>query len=92
MVIKVSYTYNGVFNDSEFMKEMLKKQQQISFSGNRASHKNGAEERATKTVVTMERTMLIHVVLRCPEDKFSTDLWPMAMDYAVWVYNRTTDM
>ena len=34
-------TDNGIFNDSEFMKEMLKKQQQISFSGNRASHKNG---------------------------------------------------
>ena len=22
----------------------------------------------------------------------STDLWPMAMDYAVWVYNRTPGM
>ena len=25
-------------------------------------------------------------------DTFSTDLWPMAMYYSVWVYNRTPDM
>ena len=36
--------------------------------------------------------MLIHAALRCPEDTLSTDLWPMAMDYAVRVYNRTPDM
>ena len=40
----------------------------------------------------MTRTMLMHVAFRFPEDKLSTDLWPMAMDYAVWVYNRTPDM
>ena len=36
--------------------------------------------------------MLMHAALRCPEDTLSTDLWPMAMNYAVWVYNRTPDM
>ena len=40
----------------------------------------------------MARTMLIHAALRCPEDTFSTDIWPIAMDYAVWVYNRTPYM
>ena len=40
----------------------------------------------------MSRTMLMHAALRCPEDILSTDLWPMAMDYSVWVYNRTPDM
>ena len=40
------------------------------------------------TVVTMARTMLMHAALRCPDDTFSTDLWPMAMYYAVWVYNQ----
>ena len=70
----------------------MKKQQKIRFSGAGASHQNGAAERAIKTVVPMAITMLIHAALRCPEDTFSTDLWPMAMDYAVWVYNRTPDM
>ena len=36
--------------------------------------------------------MLMHAALRCPEDKLSTDICPMSMDYAVWVYNRTPDM
>ena len=34
----------------------------------------------------------MHAALRCPEDTLSTDLWKMAMDYAVWVYNRTPDI
>ena len=36
--------------------------------------------------------MLMHAAIRCPEDTLSTDLWTMAMDYSVWVYNRTLDM
>ena len=43
-------------------------------------------------VFTMARAILIHATLRCPEDTFSTDIWPMAMDYSVWVYNRIPDM
>ena len=91
-MIKGYHTDNGIFNPSEFMEELLKKQQKIRFSGSGASHQNGAAERAIKPVVTMERTMLMHAALRCPEDTLSTDLWPMAMDYAIWVYNRTPDM
>ena len=53
---------------------------------------HGASERAIKTVVTMAGPMLMHAALGCPEDTLSTDLWPMEMDYAVWVYNRTPDM
>ena len=70
----------------------MKKQRKIRFSGAGASYENGAAERAIKTVVTMARTILMHAALRCPEDTFPTDLWQMAMDYAVWVYNRTPDM
>ena len=56
------------------MKELLKKQKKITFSGAGASHQNGAAERTIKTVVTMARTMLMHAVLRCPEDTSSIDL------------------
>ena len=92
MVIKGYHTDNGIFNPSEFMEELLKKQQKIRFSGAGASHQNGAAERAIKTVVTISRTMLMHTALRFPEDTFSTDLWPIVMDYDVWVYNRTPYM
>ena len=85
-------TDNGIFNVSDFMEELLKKQKKIRFSGAGASHQNGAAERAIKMVVTMARTMLMNAALRCPEDTLSTDIWPMAMYYAVWVYNRTPDM
>ena len=70
------------------MEEMLKKQQKIRFSGAGASHQNGAAERASKTVVTMTRTTLMRAALKYYEDTFYTDIWPMAMDYDVWVYNR----
>ena len=36
--------------------------------------------------------MLMQAALRFPEDILSTDLWPMEMDYYVWVYNRIPDM
>ena len=86
------HTDNRIFNSSEFMEETLKTQQKIIFSGAGASNQNGAAERAIKTVVTMARTMLMPDALRLPDDTFSTDLWPMAMDYYVWVYNWTPDM
>ena len=66
----------------------MKKQQKIRFNGAGASHQNGAAERAIKKVVITARATLMHAALRCPEDTFSTDIVPMAMDYAVWVYNR----
>ena len=74
------------------MDELLKTHQTIRFSEAGDSRHNGAEESSIKTEVTMASTMLMHGALRCPEDTFSTNLWPMEMDYAVWVYNRTPDM
>ena len=91
-MIKGYQTNNGIFNASEFMEDILKNKKKIRFSGTDASYQNGAAERAIKTVVTMERTMLMHAALICLEDKFSTDIWPMEMDYVVWVYNRIPDM
>ena len=92
MTIKGYHTDNGIFNSSEFIEELLKKQQKIRFSGARASHQNGAAERAIKTVVTMARTMLMHAALIFPEYTLSTDIWPMTIYYAVWVYNWIPDM
>ena len=41
VVIKGYHTDNGIFSSSDFMEELLKKQQKIRFSGVGASHKNG---------------------------------------------------
>ena len=91
-MIKGYHNDNGTFNASEFMEELLKKQQKISFSGSGASHQNGAAERSIKTVVTMSRTMLMHADLRCPEETLSTYICPMEIYYAVWVYNMIPDI
>ena len=74
VVIKGYHTDNGIFNASEFMEELLKKQQNIRFSGDVASHENMSVERVIKTVVTITSTMLMHAALRCPEDTFSADI------------------
>ena len=74
------------------MEELLKNQQKINFSGADASHQNGAVERVIKMLVTMARTTLMHAALRFPEGTLSTDVWPVAMDYSVWVYNSISDM
>ena len=36
----------------------------------------------------MARTMMLHAALRWPKEQLTPDLWPMAMDYAVYIYNR----
>ena len=74
------------------MEDLLKNQKNTRFSGADASHQNGAVERATKTIVTFPRTILMHSALRFTDDTLSTDIWPMAMYYAIWVYNRIPDM
>ena len=63
---------NGIFNTLEFMEEMFNKRQNMRFSGDGASHKNGAAERIIKTVVNMASTMLMHAALIYPKDTFST--------------------
>ena len=32
--------------------------------------------------------MMLHAALRSPPDTITADLWPMAMDFAVWIWNR----
>ena len=92
LVIKGYHTDNGIFNASDFMEDMLNNQKKIKFRRAGASYQNGAAERAIKTLVTMSRTMLMHAVLRFPEDTLYTGIWPMAMDHTVWVYNWIPDM
>ena len=70
------------------MEELLKNQKKISFSGAGASHKNGAEDRAIKILVTMEIIMLMHAALRSTKDTFSTYLFPMKIYYAVCIYSQ----
>ena len=82
------HTDNGVFTSAGVMQELLKKNQTISLSGVGAAHQNGIAEWAIKTVVSIARTMMLHAAMRSPDGTVTSKLWPMAMDHAVWIYNR----
>jgi hypothetical protein len=86
-LVHAYHTDNGVFRAKEFNEKILEDKQNITFSGVGAHHQNGAAERAIRTIFTIARTMLTHAAIRWP-DAISTDLWPMAVDYAVWLHNR----
>jgi hypothetical protein len=53
----------------------------------RAHHQNGISERAIHTVSESARAMLLHAAIHWPKE-ISLDLWPLAMDYAIWIWNR----
>lgn len=82
------HTDNGVFSSKQYMAHLASKGQTVTFSGSGAAHQNAVAEQAIKTVVYMARTMLIHAAMRSPENTITPDLWPMAMDYAAWIYNH----
>lgn len=88
VVIQSYHTDNGVFKSDQFVTELLKNQQTIRFSGSGAAHQNGVAERAILNVVNMARTMMLHAAMRSADGSLNTDLWSMAMDYAVWIYNH----
>ena len=83
MVIKVSYTYNGVFNDSEFMKEIFNNYQKINLSGASNSHKNGSPEHTINTMTTMAKKVLTNDALICTKENVSTgfDQWRWTTTY-----------
>jgi transposase InsO family protein len=88
VVVQAYHTDNGIFSSKEFLTELVSKGQNIRFSGYGAAHQNGIAERGIRTVVGMARTMMLHAALRYGDRVITQDLWPQAMDHAVWLYNR----
>ena len=72
-MINVYHTDNGIFNTSNFMEDLLKKQQKIRFSGASASHQNGASERVIKTVENMASAILMKAWMIFHKDTSSID-------------------
>ena len=92
MGIKItSYrTDNGVFAAEDFVTEVEKSMQSIKYSGVGAHHQNGVAERGIGTLMSMARTMMLHAAIRWP-DMADSSLWPMAVDYAAYIYNHVPD-
>ena len=79
-------TDNGIFTAKDY-RESLAEGQTSTRSGVGAHHQNGVAEANIGRVQRMARTMLLHLRLHWPEE-FSPDLWPFALDYAVYIYNH----
>ena len=80
-------TDNGIFGAADFVNEILSKGQEVKYCGVGAHHQNGAAERSIRTVSNMARVMMLHASIRWP-DAADPSLWPMAVDYAIHVYNH----
>lgn len=78
---------NGTFSAAAFVKELNDRYQNIDFSGVGAPHQNGVAERNIGTIMSMARTMMLHAAVRWP-DTADSSLWPMAVDYAVYIFNH----
>jgi GAG-pre-integrase domain len=87
VVIQAYHTDNGILTAHDFMKELLNSSQTIKFSGVGAHHQNGIAERAIGTIMSMARTMMLHAAIRWP-DVADSSLWPMATQYATYIYNH----
>ena len=78
---------NGTYRSKEFREDIAKFGQTLQFCGVGAHHQNGIAERGIRTVSTAARAMLLHSMIHWPEH-VSLDLWPFAIKYAVYLYNR----
>ncbi len=85
--IKKYHADNGIFNSHDFVAHINAMEQEIDFSGVGAHHQNGVAERAIRTVTEWARTMLLHAMLHWP-DEVDLDLWPFAMDHAIYLWNH----
>ncbi|KAI2499350.1 hypothetical protein MHU86_15132 [Fragilaria crotonensis] len=88
-VVTQSYlTDSGAFKANSFVQHIREHGQQIHYCGTNAHHQNGIAERSIRTVSNMARAMLLHSAAHW-KNGVDSSLWPMAVSYAVYVYNNT---
>ena len=78
---------NGVYKTNLFKQSCQEMNQTLTFSGVGAHHHNGVAERCIRTISTCARALLLHALIHWPEQT-TLDLWPFAVDYAVFLWNR----
>ena len=75
------------FTSETFTSHLRGLNQIVRYAGTAAHHQNGIAERAIRTIMTTARTMMIHAAIHWHE-MADTQLWPMAVQYAVFLYNH----
>eukprot|EP00804_Cyclotella_cryptica_P011187 CCRYP_007719-RA/>CCRYP_007719-RA protein AED:0.37 eAED:0.29 QI:0/0/0/1/0.5/0.33/3/0/977 len=87
VTIRQFHSDNGVFDSTEFCEHCARLGQTLRFSGVSAHHQKRVAECAIQTVTNMTRANMLHATLHWPDCSF-IDLWPLTMNYAVWVYKK----
>ena len=78
---------NGIFKANKFVEHLRNHNQKVKYCGVNAHHQNGVAERSIRTVSEMSRAMLLHASSHWKHG-VDASLWPMAVDYAAFVYNN----
>jgi hypothetical protein len=84
--IKEYLTDNNPFHGEDWKIDCDNQGQTRFFSGVGAHHQNYAE-RNIQTIFNMARAMMIHFAMHWPQVA-ETNLWPFAVDHAVYLWNR----
>ena len=82
-------TYNGIFNDEDFMQELLKLDQKIYLSGTSAPWQSVVTEVSINIIANMARIIVIHIYLIWPEGTIIPERFTMEKDNSVWLYRHT---
>lgn len=87
IVIRGFHSDNGIFASSAFRQDCENQSQKLTYSGVGAHHQNGVAERNIKTISQLARANMLHAAYHWPAHA-NVKLWPQAVDYATWVFNR----
>ena len=79
---------NGIFVSKAWREHCDDRGQAYDFSGVGAHHQNANAERAIQTVSYWARAMMVNAAIHWPEKGGDQSLWPFAMLYATWLFNR----
>ena len=88
VVVQSYLTDSGAFKANAFVQQIRDHGQHIRYCGTNAHHQNGVAERSIRTVSNMARAMLLHSAAHW-KSGVDSSLWPMAVTYAVYIYNNT---
>ncbi len=80
----------SAFTSKAYEEHLKVYRQIIKFAGSSAHHTNGVAERSIRTIMSIARTMMLHAAVHWGEMADAT-LWPMAVDHAVYLFNRVPD-
>ena len=78
---------NWVFKANTFVSRIREHNQKFSYCGVNAHHKNSATERSIRTVSECARALILYAAFHWDRE-VTSNLWSMAIDYAVYLYNH----